>query len=190
MAGIATACPLTPDPPLDAEPEPTRKECLAKDLESREFVVLENPDADGAEPIFEFSAFSDVAEHSALIERVAKEAGVDARLIRAIMYMETTHGYYDAPLELFGENRSILPMNVNVEFWGNTFGDREALNDPYENIKAGAEILKRIASRLPPGASVRQIATLYNNIDAQSVSDYGARVDTIYNEQPWLEGAR
>jgi N-acetylglutamate synthase-like GNAT family acetyltransferase len=170
-------------------PGPTRRECLAKDLESREFVVLENPQADGAEPIFEISAFSGVAKHSALIDRVAREADIDPRLIRAIMHMETTHGYYDAPLALIGENKSILPMNVNVEYWGSTFGDREALNDPYENIKAGAEILKRIVSRLPPDASVRQIATLYNNIDAQSVSDYGARVDRIYEEQPWLDGA-
>jgi soluble lytic murein transglycosylase-like protein len=127
-----------------------------------------------------------VSKYSDLIDRVAKEVGVQGRLIRAIMHMETTHGYYDAPLALFGENKSIRPMNVNFDFWGGRFGDRTALNDPYLNIKAGAEILKRIIANLPRDATVRQIATLYNDINAQSVTDYGARVDRIFAEQPWL----
>jgi hypothetical protein len=117
---------------------------------------------------------------------VAQETGVPGRLIRAIMYIETTHGYYDAPLALIGENKSILPMNVNVDYWGDAFGSRAALNDPYENIRAGAEILRRIIANLPREASVRQIATLYNNINAESVTDYGARVDEIHAQQPWL----
>jgi soluble lytic murein transglycosylase-like protein len=126
-----------------------------------------------------------VSKYSDLIDRVAKEVGVQGRLIRAIMHMETTHGYYDAPLALFGENKSILPMNVNVEYWGDAFGGRSALNDPYENIKAGAEILRRIIANLPRTATIRQIATLYNDINAESVTDYGARVDRIHAQQPW-----
>lgn len=58
---------------------------------------------------------------------MAKEKGVDANLVKAIMYMETTHGYYDAILELFNKNKSILPMNINVDYWGSTFGSREEL---------------------------------------------------------------
>jgi soluble lytic murein transglycosylase-like protein len=153
-------------------------------------VVIENPKADRTEPIYEIAAFSDVTKYSALIDRVAKETGVEARLIRAIMYMETTHGYYDAPLSLIGQNKSILPMNINVEYWGSAFGDRKALADPYNNIKAGAQILKRIISNLPVGSSVRQIATLYNNINAHYVSNYGARVEEIYSTQPWLKGSK
>jgi len=128
-----------------------------------------------------------VNKYSSLIDRIAGENGVDARLIRAIMYMETTHGYYDAPLSLIGQNKSILPMNVNVDYWGPTFGDRKTLLKPYENIRAGAEILKRIISNLPQEAAIRQIATLYNNINASSVNDYGARVEKIYNSQPWTQ---
>ena len=108
---------------------PSRKECVAQNIKTCKFVVLESPKANGAEPIYEFSAFSDVSKYSAQIDRVAKESGVEGRLIRAIMYMETTHGYYDAPLALFGENKSILPMNVNVEYWGTTFCNRKAMND-------------------------------------------------------------
>jgi len=171
-------------------PVPSKKQCIAENLKTCKFVVLENPKANGAEPIYEISAFSDVNRHSALIDKVAAESGVDARLIRAIMYMETTHGYYDAPLALIGQNKSILPMNVNVDYWGSTFGDRKALLKPYENIKAGAEILKRIIANLPQGASMRQIATLYNNINASSVTDYGARVEKIYNAQPWNQATK
>ena len=76
-------------------------------------------------------------------------------------------------------------MNVNVDYWGSIFGDRKTLLNPYNNIKAGAEILKRIIVNLPKGSSIRQIATLYNNINANSVNEYGARVDNIYNSQPW-----
>ena len=168
----------------------SRKDCVAKGIKGCKFVVAENLKADGAEPIYEISAFSEVSRHSPHIDRVARETGVEARLIRAIMYMETTHGYYDAPLSLVGRNKSILPMNVNVEYWGNAFGDRKRLADPYANIKAGAEILKAIIANLPPESSVRQIATLYNNINAQVVTDYGARVEKIYATQPWLRSTR
>jgi hypothetical protein len=167
----------------------SRKECIEQDATTCKFVVLPNAKAEGKEPIYELASFSEVNRHSALIDRVAKDAAVDARLIRAIMYMETTHGYYDAPLALFGANKSILPMNVNVDYWGNAFGNREALSKPYENIKAGATILKRIMNNLPTQASVKEIATLYNNINARSVNDYGARVEKIYNSQPWTKGS-
>jgi hypothetical protein len=165
----------------------SRKKCIMENRTTCKLVVSENAKADASEPLREIAAFSQVNMYSALIDRVAGETGVDARLIRAIMYMETTHGYYDAPLALIGQNKSLLPMNVNVEYWGNTFGDRKTLSQPYDNIKAGAEILKRIIANLPRPASIRQIATLYQNINGNAVSDYGARVDRLYATQPWIQ---
>lgn len=147
--------------------------------------IAPNPAADAEEPLYELSAFSDVNRYAALIDRIAREIGIDARLVRAIMYVETTHGYYDAPLAWIGRNKSLLPVNVNVAYWGDAFGDRRALHQPAANIKAGAEILFRIKANLPTDASVAQIATLYNNLNARQVSRYGARVDKVYNEQPW-----
>ena len=117
---------------------------------------------------------------------MAKEKGVDANLVKAIMYMETTHGYYDAILELFNKNKNILPMNINVDYWGSTFGSREELKNPEKNIEAGVEIVDRIKKLLPANASVEEIATLYNNINAKKVSEYGARVKAIYDEKPWV----
>lgn len=36
-----------------------------------------------------------------------------------------------------------------------------------------------------PNASVKSVATLYQNLAADKVSDYGARVDRIYKERLW-----
>lgn len=166
---------------------PTHKECIAKNLTGCKFVMKNSPRASSSEPLYELSTFSEVRRYEAIIDRVARETGVEGRLIRAIMYVETTHGYYDFPLAIFGKEKSILPMNVNVEFWGNVFGSRKQLNDTYTNIKAGASILSRIQANLPYGSPISHIATLYNNINAVEVSNYGARVQKVYEEQPWIE---
>ena len=165
----------------------SHKDCIAQDVKTCTFVVTPNGKADGSEPIYELSAFSLVNRYSATISTVAKDKGLDPDLISAMIYMETTHGYYDAPLSLFGRNKSSLPMNINVDYWGGAFGSRKELEIPDKNISAGAEMLKRIIARLPKGSGVEQIATLYNNINASTVSNYGARVKKIYETRPWVE---
>ena len=149
------------------------------------FHLSANSKASGAEPIYELAAFSEVSRHAALIGKAANKTGVDSRLISAIMYVETTHGYYDAPLAWLSMNKSLLPMNINVEYWGNTFGDRVTLNRAEANILAGATMLTRIKACLPSDAPVSHIATLYNNINAAQVSDYGMRVEAVYKSEPW-----
>ena len=101
------------------------------------------------------------------------------------MYLETTHGYYDKIISPFNLNDSILPMNINTTFWGDTFGTRNSLKEPYNNIKAGALLIKGIEISLDPNTSIAKIASLYNNLKATKVSDYGARVAKIYEEKPW-----
>jgi len=102
------------------------------------------------------------------------------------MYMETTHGYYDALLVPFDANKSILPMNINTEYWGDTWGTREQLKQIYPNILAGARLLKSIQANLPTNSSITQFATLYNQLNRTRVTDYGARVAEIYKTQPWI----
>lgn len=164
-----------------------RKECIKNnEVCPNLFSVGNNSKADGNAHINEIPSFSEVDKNSTFIDLAAFEKKVDAQLIRAIMFMETTHGYYDAPMSLFGKNKSILPMNINVEYWGNTFGTREDLLDPYKNIRAGAEMLSRIQKNLID-SPIEKIATLYNNINATIVNDYGMRVKKIYDEKPWFE---
>jgi soluble lytic murein transglycosylase-like protein len=168
--------------------ELSRKVCIENGLTCvGNFVVIENPKASGKEPWYEIASFSAVNTYSAIIDKVAAEKNVDARLIRSIMYLETTHGYYDAPLVMGDVNKSILPMNINTYYWRDTFGSREDLKDPEKNIRAGAELLSRIQSNLPANRSIEQIATLYNNLSAVRINDYGMRVRKFYDEQPWLK---
>ena len=163
----------------------TGKEIIKLGVCSWIFTVADNPDADGSAPMYELTGFSQVNTYSAIVDKVAAEKKVDPRLVKAILYMETTHGYYDAPLDLIGKNKSIRPMNINVDFWGSTFGTRADMNDSEKNIRAGTEMIKRIQDNVP-GASIEKVATLYNNINALTVSDYGSRVKKIYDDQPWL----
>jgi len=52
-------------------------------------------------------------------------------------------------------------------------------------IRASAEMIFKIKANMP-GESIEKIATLYNNINAITVNDYGMRVKKIYNDQPWV----
>lgn len=166
----------------------SRKECIKNDqICPSLFYVSGNEKASGKAPWYEMPAASTVDKYGAFIDVAAFEKGVSGRLIRAIMYMEETHGYYDAPLNWAGQNKSIRPMNINVDYWGDTFGTRADMQDPLTNIRAGAEMLKRIIKNLPTNSPIEKIATLYNNINATAVNDYGMRVKAIYEEKPWFE---
>ncbi|MBP5857056.1 lytic transglycosylase domain-containing protein [Marivibrio halodurans] len=160
-----------------------RRDAILKDVPAT-FPISENPDADGDEPWFEWPAMSAVGDYKDLIEQEAEEASVDPDLIKAIVYMETTHGYYDRIKDAFSEPGTLRPMNVNVEYWKGIGVSREQLEDPKFNIKTGIKIVKGISERLKHG-NVRKIATLYNNLAAEKVTDYGARVERLYRERPW-----
>ncbi|PID56436.1 hypothetical protein CSB45_11315 [candidate division KSB3 bacterium] len=62
-----------------------------------------------------------------IIESEALQQGLESNLIRAIMYMESTHGYYDKLMEVFDKNNSILPMNVRSDYWRDSGFSRTAL---------------------------------------------------------------
>ena len=168
-----------------AEQRGTRLEGSMRKGSTLPFSVAGNPSASGAAPWYELPSKSQVGLYDYGIESLASETGVDANLIRSVMYVETTHGYYDAPLRWAGINRTILPMNVHADYWSGLGFDRTELQTPYYNIKAGALILRGIQANLGPGASIAQIGTLYNNLYAPAVTNYGARVAEVYRTQPW-----
>jgi len=72
-----------------------------------------------------------------------KIQGVDPDLVKAIIYMETTHGYYDALVEPFDKNTSILPMNIRSGYWKQLGYSRKELKNPALNIEAGIYLLKK-----------------------------------------------
>ena len=93
-------------------------------------------------PWNEIHQLNGVEKYNSLIVAAAKEYSLDPDLLRAIVYMETTHGYYDNAISnVFrafnltpnyipeGVNKSILPMNINTQFWGDNFGSREGFRN-------------------------------------------------------------
>jgi hypothetical protein len=153
--------------------------------------VQPNPAAKSAAPSHEIGVLGlgAVAHYDKDIAYAARIKGIDPDLIRAIMYMEMSHGYYDpsilgVPYSLLPPVKSILPMNVNANYWGDAFGSKLDLSTGRINVVSGAEMLRRL-QKMAPGAGIAEIATLYNNHNADKVSDYGARVAQIYKDKPW-----
>lgn len=170
------------------KPKATPKQIILGERQGQLSRPSANPGANShSNELWEIRSLSDVGRHTSSIERQAAAAGVDPELVKSIMHMESTHGYYDVILDIFDKNKSILPMNINTDYWGSTFGARQDLRDPEKNIAAGIEMLKRIQGSLPEGATIEEIATLYNNINAEKVSDYGATVNRFYKEKPWSD---
>ena len=106
---------------------------------------------------------------------------LDADLIRSIMFMETSHGWYD---KINPIRKTILPMNIHYEYWKNLGFSKEQLLIPKINIDVGTLILKRIQNRLQY-PKISKIASVYNFIGKERVSDYGSRVARIYKERAW-----
>jgi soluble lytic murein transglycosylase-like protein len=77
-------------------------------------------------------------------------------------------------------------MNIHTSYWQGLGYSREQLKDATTTIEAGARILKGIIS-IVERPSVDKVATLYNYLGATEVSQYGARVRSIYLQKPWLE---
>ncbi|MCE7887210.1 MAG: hypothetical protein DYH13_06880 [Alphaproteobacteria bacterium PRO2] len=164
-------------------PSQQRKKIIINDR-AVGFPIASNPDAKENKPWYEFPKLSQVKKYESSIEERAKKADVDPDLVKAIMYAETTHGYYDKVVDLVDMNKSILPMNIHTKYWKDLGFSRDDLRDPEKNIQVGVALLKRIKKQVPDG-DIKKIATLYNNLNAEEVSDYGARVASIYKEKPW-----
>lgn len=118
------------------------------------------------------------------IEDAAKLWGVEADIIRAVMYYENAAGGLKDWLA-GDRGNSIQPMNVGRQ-WAGRFGlSVEALRHPNTNVNVGTQILRGIIGNLPANASVAEVYTLYNNLDATRVSWRGVQVQRIYDERLW-----
>lgn len=123
-----------------------------------------------------------VTTHLQSINRIAAELGVDPKLVKAIMYAENARGWYDSYKP--GQVKSIRPMNVHVDFWRDLGWSRAELMNDETNIRAGVTIIKGIVERLED-PTVEKVATLYNSLSKDKVTEYGTRVGVIYRGQLW-----
>jgi hypothetical protein len=164
------------------------------------FDIKENPNADGSKPIARLNIQGDpnkpwisheihdkheVDLYESIIDEEARRQGVDPNLVKAIMYVETSHGaIYGHIAEDRGWSNSILPMNISLVPW-KALGFTEAdFNDPRMNIRAGVTLLKRIIERVQ-NPTVAKVATLWNNLKREAVNDFGARTAEVYRQQLW-----
>jgi hypothetical protein len=153
-----------------------------------DFYVAPNPSAVSSQPWYAAPSQSTVGTYNDGIIFASEMEKVDPDLIRTIMYIETTQGYYfgmGPRLDQAGLSKTILPMNINPALWSD-LGTRDQLNEPLNNIVAGAKILRGITVNLRY-PSVENVATLYNALSATEVSDYGARAGAVYRDRPWLK---
>lgn len=153
------------------------------------FEIVDNPNAIDTAPFYEVDSKSEVSRWCGSIIQLAKKHNVDAKLAMAIMYMETTHGWYekiypDQLERIYSIRKSVLPMNIHYRYWRKLGVTKENLNCPYYNIEFGIILLSRIKVRIK-NPTVKKIASIYNFLGAEKVTKYGARVAKLYRTQPW-----
>lgn len=157
---------------------------LDERIKKADFDMADNREANSAAPWHTLSGYSEVRGNKDTIETVSKTAGINPDFVKAIVHLETTQGYYDRLISLVGENKSVRPMNIQSEYWKDLGYSRSDLEKSDKNIEAGVELIKRIVRRMPD-ASVAKVATIYNNLGARKVSDYGARIEKLMKDRPW-----
>lgn len=180
--------------------ESDRRNSIIEDTPGR-IAVVEEPKAVHVAPRHAFHSLGrvPVVTHIAIIDREAVRYGVNPDLVRAIMYAENAQGaLYGHPAEFIGgagkealpgfmqwfAAKSILPMNIRYDTWGRLGFARADFHNPELNIRAGVLLIRRILDRLEK-PTVSKVATLYNSLAKDWVSDYGARVADVYRKKQW-----
>ncbi|MGD1524558.1 hypothetical protein [Vibrio harveyi] len=185
-ANQASAKPVyNPIPEINSSHE--RLKSIIENTPSK-FKIKNNIDADSSKPAIEVAAFNPV-ESGEIYDQMGIKYGIDPDWLKAIAYMENTHGYYDAipPFNLVGT--SYRPMNVQYKTW-QPLADELGFSEwqiQYRvecNVELAALILKRIMYRVE-SPTLEKVASIYNYIGRENVSDYGARVGQIYKERLW-----
>ena len=107
------------------------------------FNIKDDLSAQSTIPVFELSSQSEVTKWCGLIHLVTSKYKVSLDLVKAIMFMETTHGWYDKVNPL---RKTILPMNIHYQYWKDLGVTRDNLDCPYYNIEFGGLVARREAT--------------------------------------------
>ncbi len=147
------------------------------------FIVLEeNPKARAIpKPWYEIDSYEEVTANKKTIERLAAQYKIDPDFVKAIVWMESTHGWYD---RIDPHNKTIRPMNVHDTLWSQLGVNRRDLQNPTLNVAAGVHILAAIRDRTAEPTN-EKIATLYNQLSAHKVNNYGKTVAFYTIHRPW-----
>lgn len=177
--------------------EITRKEAVEHNI-MMTFRVDEPPVSKEYTTAHRLHAHSTHALSKPIVLKYAKQYGLDPETVFACIYIEETQGWNDAVFRLVPEsiqekfpkarNKSIRPMNVNIEYWSRLFKvkgvTRQDLYDYDINIREGCWLMHRCMVRANPNTP-KVTATLYNNSKAMYHMDYGWYFERLYIEKPW-----
>ena len=133
-------------------------------------------------PWYQVSALEEVTRNESNIVALAHRYEVHPDFVKAIIYMESTHGWYD---RFDPWNKTIRPMNVHDTLWHQLGVSRKDLEHPDRNIAAGVHILAAIWDRTKD-PTVEKVATLYNHLGATKVNVYGKTVTYDMVHKSWL----
>lgn len=144
-------------------------------------------------PWYQLHTQEEVTENNNVIDKIIdKNAQTNNinhnRLIRAIIYLETTHGYYDAINPM---NKSFRPMNVNYDYWKewiNKMGytKEQVKNNKKINIKIGYALVAKILERIQ-NPTIEKVGTIYNVLGKEKISSYGKVLKYYYDNESWLK---
>ncbi len=153
------------------------------------FEIEENPVADGTAPFYRDHKKGShaVSAYGAIIEKEARRQGVDPDLVKSIMYMENADGHKYGLNDLadkIGVSKSVMPMNIRPDVWGELGLTRQQAEMPEENIRASVVLIRRIQERVD-NPTPEKVGTLWNNFSKEKINDIGARVGAIYRGRSW-----
>lgn len=158
--------------------------------EPARFDIADNPKVDDGAPLWRSHELGvkAVRDYGHIVEREAKRLGVDANLVRAIMYYENADGHRFGLNDLgdrLGTSGTVMPMNINPEIWGGLgIPTREDARDPEKNIQAATLLIKRIVERLDDPTPAK-VGAIWNGVGHETVNHRGARMGRIYRERSW-----
>jgi hypothetical protein len=187
-AGEAPTTPPAPQRPI-VNKSADRIRSILND-EAARFEIADNPDEDGAEPLWRIhnKGAKAVKDYGAIVEREAARIGVDPDLVKAVLYYENADGHNLILNDLgdwLGPSGTVMPMNINPKIWGGLgIPTREDARNPERNIQAGTLLLKRITDRLDDPTPAK-IGAIWNGVGHEKVNHRGARIGRIYRERSW-----
>lgn len=146
------------------------------------FEVQDNIIPNVKTPLIEICSQNTVYKYNNIIKIEAYKQDVDPDLIRAIMYIETSHGWYDKFAPWL--RKTILPMNIHYDYWKELGFSESQLEDPKINVHVGTLLIKRIQDRIRDPKIVK-IASVYNVLGREKVNEYGVQVANIYRKKSW-----
>jgi hypothetical protein len=158
-----------------------RRESILMNTPGR-FQVADSPGVTAKpNPLYSLNDLEETTGNLINIDRAALRYDLDPEFVRAIVWMESTHGWYD---RFDRNNKTIRPMNVHAKLWEQLGISRTDLDDAQLNIEAGVYILAQIWERTE-NPTCEKVATLYNQLGATAVNQYGKTIVAYMKLRPW-----